>query len=567
MVAITANSGPGFVQTDNPAISAQLSEYEAEYWPPRIAEIVTQQGPIDLQRNDPIPRTPVNLTSTTGRGNSHADDYYNRIHVSPNPINVGSLLAEDTRIVNVWNAFFDQKKILSNIIETNTSGITFVGPIAPPTEFQELEDRDYVLTVTLNGSPIIDATFTLVFPSTSIDLKVTGKRVIVFPYRPNWKSQLNERYEWLTDVMISYDSTEQRRRLRGSPRKSVSYSLVSTDQGRQIYDNIIFDAQARNWALPMWVDGSPLTSAITALDTVINLNTIDRGYLVGGFGLIFIDAVVFEVFEIISVTASSITVKDGVLVNWNSGVMVYPLRVARLTENHKVSNRSPSVHESKVTFTINTHENFFSEVESTDLYRTYPVYNKKSNWAQDVTTDYQRKLDIFDSLTGLITLDDESGRSDTRRPFNRFLSSRGERVAFVKWLYARKGRFNGIWVPSGLDDFTILDTITAASVNINVRYTSYSLSVNGRLNRRDIKISMSDGAVHYARILSASDNGDNTETLLIDAAFGVQLEPEDINIVSFLDYCRLDADRAEIKYYTPEISESTFIFKSLNDDI
>ncbi|NOR65423.1 MAG: hypothetical protein GQ468_05335 [Candidatus Scalindua sp.] len=567
MALLTGNYGLDIQGTNLAFITKHLNEYEADYWPPFLVEVYIPGADTTLNRNDPVDTVKVNITSVFGHGPTYLEDFYNRIHVTPNPINVGNLLAEDTRIVNIWNAYITQKQNLSVINETDTSGITFIGPFPEPTIFQELEDRDYTLTVTLNGSPIIDATFSIVFPNETIDLKVTGKRVVVFPYRPNWKSPLTERLEWLTDVMIAYDSTEQRRRLRGSPRKSISYDLVSTNQGRQIYDNIMFDSQARNWALPMWVDGNPLTSAITALDTVINLDTTDNGYIVEGFGIIYQDAVVYEIFEVVSLTGSDITVKDPVLVNWPAGTMVYPVRIARLKAKHKTQNRSPSVHESKVNFTVNEHENFFASVESTDTYKAFPVYNKNSNWNQQITTEYSRKLDVLDSLTGLITLDDESERSDTRRPFNRFLSSRAERIAFIKWLYARQGRFNGIWVPSGIDDLTIIDDITPSGVQINVVYTSYSVSVNGRINRRDIRVILKDDSIHYARILSASDNGDNTETLVIETAFGAQIDADQVDIVSFMDFCRMDADRAEIKYHTPEVAESTFVFKSINDDI
>ena len=173
MAVLTGLSGPIIVLTDNPAISVQLSEYEADYWPPFAVE-TTVLDLTTLQRNDPVDVITFPLPSNI-RGPSFADDFYNRIHVTPNPINVGNLLAEDTRFITVWNAFFDQKQLLSVINETDTSGITLTGPFPEPTEFQELEDRIYTLTVSLNGSPLIDATF-----SVSIQLKKRKKYLTRF---------------------------------------------------------------------------------------------------------------------------------------------------------------------------------------------------------------------------------------------------------------------------------------------------------------------------------------------------------------------------------------------------
>src|SRR5574343_92051 len=53
--------------------------------------------------------------------NSHADDYYNRIHLIPAKVDVGNLVSDQYFDVLVWNAYF-VPRTLESISQSGTSG-------------------------------------------------------------------------------------------------------------------------------------------------------------------------------------------------------------------------------------------------------------------------------------------------------------------------------------------------------------------------------------------------------------------------------------------------------------
>ncbi|MDA3835506.1 MAG: hypothetical protein PF495_19210, partial [Spirochaetales bacterium] len=53
---------------------------------------------------------------------TYQQDYYDRIHITPNPLQMGNLLSEQIRQVYVWNAY-TSSQLLSAFAELNTDGI------------------------------------------------------------------------------------------------------------------------------------------------------------------------------------------------------------------------------------------------------------------------------------------------------------------------------------------------------------------------------------------------------------------------------------------------------------
>lgn len=89
-------------------------------------------------------------------------DYYNRVHIVPDSLNVGNLLSTQTRPVEVWNAH-RSTKLLSGISQSGTDGMTLIEPYAAPTTFGVFESRTYTLQVGTAGSPVIDAAYVFAF--------------------------------------------------------------------------------------------------------------------------------------------------------------------------------------------------------------------------------------------------------------------------------------------------------------------------------------------------------------------------------------------------------------------
>jgi hypothetical protein len=124
--------GIGEHGNDNPYISAELNE---------LTEVVSQFDFYDL----PVSRQPFyaayddyrlapsnrwTIASVQMMGNFF-DDFYNRIHISPSRIDLGTVANTVTREVSVWNAYTTQSVQLDDVLIANGAGIFVEGDALP----------------------------------------------------------------------------------------------------------------------------------------------------------------------------------------------------------------------------------------------------------------------------------------------------------------------------------------------------------------------------------------------------------------------------------------------------
>lgn len=141
----------------------------------------------------PVSELPVGFTGFTIR--QFEQHWYHQIHLLPGKIILGNLLSTQMRQIEVWNAHF-ATKTLSAIVGENDGGIVLSGSSNPPTTFGMLSSRLYEVSISLDGPPVIEASFTFQFPGESPRLSISGRRVVVFGLRPHWGESWLERLAW-----------------------------------------------------------------------------------------------------------------------------------------------------------------------------------------------------------------------------------------------------------------------------------------------------------------------------------------------------------------------------------
>jgi hypothetical protein len=515
----------------------------------------------DTQPVNELPRTATGFIMA-----SFDTDYYNNIWIYPNPIDLGNVIDGQTVSIEVWNAYFTPQ-LLDAITATGDEGLTLVEPVTAPTIFGALENRTYTLIASLDGPAIIDADYTFPFPSDIVVLHVSGARTVVFAFPPNWASPVEEWFEWLTDMLIAANGKKQFRGLRAHPRWGLGYELALRGDAKRLFDNQLFDRQALAYAVPLWFDGSRLTQPILPDDTTIYLNdTANRGYAVGQRAIVFVSELVYESFEIEAIAAGTLTAKSGLGEGWPAGTRIYPMRYVRLTQNQTLDRKTAGVRTARVAFESDLGL-AGTAADSGDTYRGEPLYLAKPNWAEDLTDEFRRKLQILDFVTNKKFVHDESGRPTIFQSMNWPLLTKAERAAFIQWLYARAGKYHGVWIPTHNADLVVNKFIGPTDSTIDINYCGYSLYIKEQVNRRDIVIWDKSGTTYLHRISSSSKISATVERISIAPdVFGVGLDPADIAKVSFLMYMHLASDRVGIKHLTATVAECDLILESDNDD-
>ena len=515
-----------------------------------------------LTSHAPVEGQPRALLGVTAR--SFTEDYYDRVHVRPSRIDLGSTMSVQTREVEVWNAWLEAH-LLTAIVASNAEGMTLSGPAAPPTVFGPLESRLYVLAVTPSGPPVVNATFRLDFTRDRPVLRALGRRIVGWVFGPDWSEPVLERLEWKTDVLESHAGFEQRVRVRGAPRRSFEYRLLlGSDAARVLLENRLLAWQARVYGLPVWPDATVSASPIPAGATSLALATAHRDFVAGGLvGLV--SGLRAEFAEITAVGAEGLSLNDPLAEDWPAGTKIVPVRSARVQNDLGVAYLTDAIAAARPRFQLEDEWPLTPTPESED-YLGLPVLWTPPNWTEDVQGEYGRKWQELDFLTGRRVIDDLTGVATTTRTHRWLLVGRAAIAAFRAWLAARAGKLKPFWLPSFQADLEVVAPVGGTDAFLTVANRGYAEGPGPVVGRRDLLITTTGGARFLRRIGAASVLDAARELVTIDRALGTTLQPEAFQRISFLRLVRLDTDHVEIAHLTDEVAEAVLPLRSLRDE-
>lgn len=502
------------------------------------------------------------------RMSSYIEDFYYRIHVAPARLDLGNVAsAEVTRVV-VWNAFL-ASRTLADITAEDADGISLDGPAAPALVLP-LQLLEYLVSVTTDGPPVVDATFTWSFDGEPpAELRITATRIIPFAFAPDWADGVIERISFLTNVLTSPTGTEQRRALRLSPRRIFEAPVIVDGAVRQYFDMSMWGWSGRTWALPIWPDiqllAAPLPEGALEVPCLVD----GRDFYAGGLALLLgqrpQDA---EVVEIEALTGDSLILLRPTQKSWSRGTRLYPVRTARLTSMPEVTRITDQAASAAVSFLVLDPSDWMPDAPDA-TYRGWPVLSQRPDESEDLTSSMQRLLTELDNQTGIPSRIDVAPHAFTAQRYSWVLSGRAEHTALRALLYFLQGRYKALWVPTFADDMTLLSSVSETETFIriaNIGYTRFAAMAPGR---RDIRIELRDGAVFHRRITDSSEMDADIEHLVIDSSFGRIISAGDVSRISWMALCRLDQDDIELKHDTDADGTGScqVVFRSVRDEL
>lgn len=466
-----------------------------------------------------------------------SEDYYHRVHVAPSHISLGNLLSSQTRNVEVWNAHFESK-VLSAIGEEGLDGITLTAPAAAPTTFAPLESRIYVVSISTDGAPVIDGTYSFFFTGETPLLRIGGRRVVVWPFLP--QTQHNESLEWSTDVLPSFKS-EQRLALRTAPRQgfALTHQLDPNQFSRA-------KAMATQWAarvygLPVW---SELTrvGGLTAGAATIMMSTADADYRDNDVVCVWESDSLYEAVEITTVLADRLVLKLPLPTSFTNA-LVLPLRFARTLDGVDFNRGASDITVAQVSFNVSQNKDLGGTM-GLPQYRGKDVLTIQTSLQEEAKERISRIVTVFDNGSGPVDVDVNNNwvRSSKIIAFDTL--DRSERWSTRKWLHSLRGRQKSFWLPSWTEDLTPVVDLTTAIPSIVVRYLGYHLFYTVK----DVVIMLRNGTYVYARITGGSVNPDGSETLALSAPLPQNIAMADIDRVCFMSHVRLDTDKINLRH-------------------
>jgi len=511
----------------------------------RYAGYVVDIGETSTRRNT----QPVDENRTYRRGSKQDVfgflDWFNKIHIQYKHLDLGNIISTQSIVFTVFNSYFENR-LLNDVIEVGGDGLILTEPSPTPLVYPPFVSFEYTLSVSTDGPPNVEATYTFDFDNRDYVLTVVGSRLVLFQFEPD--GEITETLQWYTDVMEAYDGTEQRFQLRGAPRQRIEFEVI-TEEG--VDDTrlraALFDWLPRVWGVPIWWEMRRFNTLPNPGDDQLSVSTANGDFRDGGLVMIYQDKDTYEVIGVDAVAPTLITLTSNIINTYNARSVVIPVRTAYM---------APQVNRSKWPTNVARTSVAFETIENIDLADTTGsvIYDGKviltdANFIDNTGAEgMDQKITVVDAGTGRPYQISGADRS-RMRPRKRWeVTTAADLWRVRKLLHAFHGNRTSFFLPSFRNDFVIEDTIGGDSSSVRVKHTSYTQLIRTRRPFADLRLVLNDGTYFVRRIVSSNVDG-TSEVINVNSPFrSTPIFVEDVHRIEIVSLVRIANDRAKLTH-------------------
>ena len=274
---------------------------------------------------------------------------------------------------------------------------------------------------------------------------------------------------------------------------------------------------------------------------------------------------IYESATISEINGGIITLSGPLEQTWVKGSVLMPLRSFRMPSK-VVANR---VHSNLTMYSVQFISDDMDEgvdlVESPTTYLGSGVLEGESNRVETMQDNYERRMHVLNPGTGAVYYDDTRDSTRLDRTFAWMLQDRAAILLLRQFFAFRRGKLKPVWVPTWQNDLVLAETLGLGGTAMHFFDTEYKVYYNLIGGRRDMRIELKNGTIHYKRIDTVAQDPDQHTILTVDSAFPTDINPGDIRIISFMGLHRLTQDHIDFLWHNPDVVEVSTSMRLLNE--
>lgn len=513
----------------------------------------------------------MNVRALTGHIlHSYADDFYNRLFIIPQIVNVGGSTNTQFREVLVWSAYSVATE-LAAINLTDFTGLSILD-IGVADTFEPLQFRIARLSINPVGPREIDATAEFVLTNGGTGtLTVVGERGELAVFQPSWTGPLSETIEYKTTVSSSISNREQRFAERYEPRVTVGYPLLATEaRSPRIREFLRAKGHERTatvlWSHYIRVDAA--AAGETALTADYIPSWVQPGIVIAAFDPAGSkhDSPILGQIAAIDRDLGTVTLEGGFAFPLLQNVRLYRYISAWFGRGQSLSFQTNRVASANLSYLVDPLGFVYNDVSDIDVpeFVGFPIFPTLHNWASSIDTSYTRDEDTLDYGQGVIQR--EPNADFTTEIFQLdFLRIGYSRACEVRDLFTRvRGRLGEFWRASFTDDLVVQvapiltgTTLTFAGADVGVNYENDP-------TKRAIEVTLVNGTVRRYTLSALEPDLNN------DVSVATLVQPwEDVGGAAaiakcrWLYLCRFASDSMTIEWLTDETAQIRIAIQTL----
>ena len=350
------------------------------------------------------------------------------------------------------------------------------------------------------------------------------------------QAPMRETVAYLTDVIDSFNGTEDRHQLRSAPRVRLQYTIPQQAWDRAHAYNTERGALREKWAVPLWSQ-TQLVGAITAGATSIVCNTTLYDLRAASLALLYQSNSLWQVVEVSAVGSGSITVSAAQA--FTNAVLV-PLRLGYIAGNVQ---RTGNGHNAMAQVAFDLDDNIEITAAEPTQYLSNDIYfDEVLMPSESYESSLERREENADYDLGAVARSTPWTYARGVMNYVRQMTTPEEVLAFRQFLARRAGKYRAFWAPTYEVDLRLTNTGTITTL-ITFQKDSYN---DWATDRTHVAFE-DDQGTWYARALSNIVIASST-TLQATLSSALNLPASRIRRVSYLGLKRLSGDSVELEW-------------------
>ena len=349
---------------------------------------------------------------------------------------------------------------------------------------------------------------------------------------------IRETMEFLTDVMESYNGSEQRLQLRAKARRTLAYSVPLQAAHLAGAFNTEWGGLRKEWAVPIWTESQYIGTVLENQNTLV-CNTDYYDLRDDSLALLYTGCDEWQMLEIDTVAPGLLNLTT--TTQPMKGCWLVPVRLGWIGD--------------KIERPINGYNgksNILFEIDDT---REYTPDAAVLQYAGDdfytesgllsggnVDRIIEQRLDENDFDLGIIARRSPWSHARIGTPYRQILQGHEQVFKYKQFLQRRAGRFRRFWLPSFEINMRVINTGEIGNKLI-IRSDSY---MEYAQNRKHIAIQLMSGDWYPMEIVSAVQT--SADAIELTLPYSLYVTKEYVARVSYMGLHRLDADRIELNW-------------------
>jgi|GEM_PF-6124765 len=390
----------------------------------------------------------------------------------------------------------------------------------------------------------------------------------LFPFKPDWKSPVEETYEFKTNVLRSRDMTGQWRGLRSKPRERVQYQVQLAGDEAANFQYRMHHSQPYTWLLPQWPRVRILSaSADLGTNTLVLAKPVSYLAAVGDEYVLIPDDPLLEP-EVITVDAISgdrltLTTLNPLTANWSSGARIYPAWRCLVGGESSAEWVTSKVLQANMAFRrlVTDLEPVSPSLSADATVGGMEVLTRRLNWASGQNATFQWLPEYVDSEVGPFSGIVRGLQAGQIRQGEVVCKSRDEVDWWLAFFNRRKGQRVPFKMPTWLGDLPLHDPIN--SVDFEVSTSDLGRFAPELTMYSHLMVLKKDGSFAFFEISSFTPDFTNGVTIVSTVeSWGESYGPWEAPMAGLVTNSHLASDSLTVTWLTDEVARISLSVKS-----